>query len=113
MRNVLALIALFVVPALAHADFTEVKYVEPIAFFINASLPPKLKATFPVACDQQFLRVVRYEATDKVTSKVFISIGGFVAQDPMRAGCAGIREVTVDAGQAYSGRDFEVNPIKS
>lgn len=111
MRNLLICAVLFAIPTFANATAKTMRFVEAHSFKQVAGLPPKLQATFSIACNHRLVRVIRTEKTDPETKKMLIYIGGIVEEDASDVNCMGIKEITANAGTTYTGRDFEVNPI--
>jgi len=75
-------------------------------------LPPQIEATFSLSCQQQFIKVIRYEMLNEKTGVISIFIGALVEQS-MRECQAPDRELTVRAGSTFSGRYYEVLPMSS
>jgi len=75
-----------------------------------SSLPPQIEATFSLECQQQFLKIIRYEIFNEKTGVISIFIGGLVeesandCQEPER-------DVVMRAGSTFSGRYYEVLPM--
>jgi len=87
--------------------FAEVKSHKEIG-----SLPPKLMLTFDLFCNENFVKVIRYDKTEAKTGKAVIAVGVLVEEN-LLSSCAGqSKEMTVPAGKTFSGRQFEIAVIK-
>ncbi len=87
--------------------FVEIKRTKEVA-----SLPPTLKVSFDLMCNEKFVKIVRYDRTDSKTGKAIIAVGVLVEED-LLSSCAGqSKEMEVSAGNTFSGREFSVSLIK-
>ena len=75
-----------------------------------SSLPPQIEAKFRLGCQQQFLKVIRYEIFNEKTGVISIFIGGLVEESAVQCQ-EQEREVVVRAGSTFSGRYYEVLPM--
>ncbi|MGZ3692704.1 MAG: hypothetical protein ACXWQO_00425 [Bdellovibrionota bacterium] len=86
-------------------------FVELKSYQQEAALPPKLLVTFDVDCGDEFVKLIREDIPDKKTGITKIAIGGIV-QTNIQSACVGTyREITVAAGNTFSGKQFEVVKI--
>ena len=72
-------------------------------------LPPTLKVTFQLKCFQRFEKVIRHDDT-AAAGKVTIAVGILVYEN-LNTPCESAKNVTVDAGNTFSGREYSVVPI--
>lgn len=93
------------------AGATLVKFVEMTSFHESENLPPKLEATFTLACNQKFLQVLRYETINSDGSTITIHIGALVAESPVLCQEPALH-ITHEAGYTYSGRHYEVKTMR-
>lgn len=88
------------------------RFVEAKTFKEAGGLPPKLEVTFDVMCNEEFVKVIRHEWTDLKTMKTTIAVGGLVREN-LLSSCAGVKkEIHVEAGDTYSGREYEISKIR-
>ena len=77
-----------------------------------AALPPTLKVTFDLMCNEKFVKLIRYDKTDPKTGQAIIAVGALVEED-LFSSCAGQnKEMEVSAGKTFSGRQFSISLIK-
>lgn len=94
------------------AGATLVKFVEMKSFRELENLPPKLEATFTLACNQKFLQVLRYETINSDGSITTIHIGALVTESAITMPCQEPpKEISYEAGYTYSGRHYEVKTM--
>lgn len=73
-------------------------------------LPPRIKLSFEIFCNQDFVKLVRIEKIEN--NHKFIAFGA-VVKDNLFSSCVGIKKlIKVDGGFAYSGKDYSVHSIK-
>jgi hypothetical protein len=91
---------------------TIIKFIEPVQLYEVSTLPPLILARFSIACNQNFLKIVRHEIDipTLASGKVLISIGGLVSENVSKT-CTTSEEITVNAGHSFSGRDYELQNI--
>lgn len=103
---------LFLISDLAFTALQPYRFAEVTSFTESSSLPPKLTVKFELMCNEKFVKVIRHEHTDKKSKKVTIAVGVLVEENILSS-CAGeSRELEADAGNTFSGRPYEVSPIK-
>lgn len=73
-------------------------------------LPPQIEATFSLSCQQQFLKVIRYEIFNEKTGVIRIFIGALVEESTHDCQTPD-QEIAVRAGSTFSGRYYEVLPM--
>ena len=113
MRSLFTLGFLLFLPAFSAQS--AVKFIEMKDHQELESLPPQLLATFEIACNETFVKLIRQETLDEDTGKVIIAIGGLVdvSSDSSCTWQSVPEAISVDAGTTFSGRDFEVTTILS
>ena len=96
----------------AHSQSQPVYRVIPfIQYSEEGGLPPKLTVTFQIKCFQEFIKIFRDDEVDSNTGSVSIILGALVQED-MQSVCESAKEITVDAGVTYSGREYKVIAIQ-
>jgi len=73
------------------------------------SSPPQIEATFSLSCDQQFIRVIRYEKINTKTGLVSIYVGALVEKSELACQVPA-EDIAIKAGVA-AGPYYEVLPI--
>lgn len=81
------------------------------SYFQSSSLPPVLWADFKVRCNQRILQVFRHDVV-RGNPRVTIVIGALVSEETLDP-CTGEERKIVQAGQTYSGRDFDVKSLQT
>jgi len=111
----LALLSCLISTSLAKTDFLETGnfyFVEFSKYELQETLPPKILLSFDIACNKEFIKVIRNERIEPRTKKTIIALGGLVKEN-LFSSCAGItKKHSVSAGNAYSGKPYRIVKIK-
>jgi hypothetical protein len=87
-------------------------FVEIKSFSEGKSLPPQLMLSYEIFCNQRFVGVLRNDEVDPRSKKTTIAVGILVELDPDST-CGGVGQMrTAEAGPTFSGRAYEVIPIR-
>lgn len=98
--------------AQAVAPIRAFRFVEAKKIKEGSNLPPKLILTFEIKCNEELVKVLRYDWTEPKSHKVSIAVGALFKEN-LLSSCAGKKvEVEADAGHTFSGREFEITRIK-
>ena len=102
-----------IIPASTFSAVELIKFVPLKSHQVLAnSTFPRIEVTYPLDCNQRFHKVVREEISNEILGgKVFIYIGVLVIENVWLDCIDVTQDVKVDAGHAYSGRDYEINYI--
>ena len=89
-----------------------IRFVEAKSVKELNGLPPQIEMTLEVMCNEEFIKVVRYELTEPKSKVTTIAVGALFNEN-LLSSCAGIKkEVKINAGSAFSGRQYEILRIK-
>jgi hypothetical protein len=84
-------------------EITKTKTVE--------GLPPQLEVVYEKYCNEDFVKVVREDFVNPTTQKTTIAVGILVKTKPLSS-CGGIQKnQKANAGNLFSGREYEVKLI--
>ena len=95
----------------ANAQAKSYRMIPFVNYYESASLPPSIFVNFNVRCYQHILKVIRHDETDSSGKTTFI-IGALVSEDVMNP-CSSAETVSLDAGHAFSGREYEVKTVEA
>lgn len=95
----------------ASSGQTNFKIVPLKNYILENNLPPEIRATFDLGCNQSFVQLIRNDVVDAETREVFIILGALVAEDSSDR-CEGSFEVKASAGNAFSGRKHEIMSVE-
>lgn len=88
------------------------RFVEAKSVQETPALPPSLEMTLEIMCNETVVQNIRYESIDPDSQKVTIALGALVKEN-LASRCTGEkREITVPAGNSFSGREYEITRIK-
>lgn len=117
MRKLSTVIASFCTFALFGSTYAqtslpnELRFIKMDSFREEPNLPPNISAKFVLACNQTFHKILRVDVTDpNQNNKVYIFIAALALEDPT-LNCTGTKTVTAAAGQSFSGRSYEIQPV--
>ena len=96
----------FITPVSAH------EIVPPDSYSTSQSLPPHIWPSFTLKCDEAFLRLIREDLVEAETGKISILVGALISKLASGSCSTPPSSTTIDAGPTYSGRAFQVEPMR-
>ena len=101
--------------ATASTDFLpsgNFSFLEFTNYQIKETLPPQIELSFQLACNQEFIKVVRIEKIEAKSGHTIIALGGIIKENTLSS-CAGkMGQYKVDAGKTFSGKAYKIVKIK-
>ncbi len=91
---------------------SSIRFVEYSGYHLTGDLPPRIKVHFTLLCNQNLVRVIRHDTLDE-KRKLNIAIGGLVEETDSNCDTSDPREFRAEGGEAFSGREYQVVPIRS
>jgi hypothetical protein len=102
-------------PLFAHSaenPYGTIRFVEAKVVKELSSLPPQIEMTLEVMCNEEFVKIIRHEWIEPKSKITNIAVGALFKEN-LLSSCAGItKEIKINAGPTYSGRQYEILRIK-
>lgn len=113
--NIKLLVLLFLFPYFVYCaenSIRTIRFVEAKSVKELSSLPPQIEMTLEIMCNEEFMEVIRHEWIEPKSKITTIAVGALFKENFLNS-CAGIsREIKINAGPAFAGRQYEILKIK-